>query len=125
MFPREKITSNPKNISFIEKDEFLGTLNRNVAFIKELNLSSGSVMTLTDGHQDDLEPVDGDDEDYYGQEQNNDIENVFGKNCLRDWLLYFIQKSSPALSSEETKTLSGILTKSLLMAISLYKVLVN
>ena len=84
MFPREKITSNPKNISFIEKDEFLGTLNRNVAFIKELNLSSGSVMTLTDGHQDDLEPVDGDDEDYYGQEQNNDIENVFGKNCLRD-----------------------------------------
>ncbi len=62
----------------------MGKLNGNATFIKELNLSSGSVMTLTDGHQDDLEPVDGDDEDYYEQGQNNDIENVFGKNCLRD-----------------------------------------
>ena len=41
-------------------------------------------MTLTDGHQDDLEPVNGDDEDYYGQEQNNDIEDVIGKNF---WIL--------------------------------------
>ncbi len=58
----------------------MDTLYLNATFIKELNLSSGSVMTLTDGHQDDLEPVNGDDEDYYGEEQNNDIEDVIGKD---------------------------------------------